>query len=131
MADAQIERPRFCSQCGQPIIVADASFCKDCGAPLAGTVWFRHDVSWRPLTAFLLSVIPGLGQWYKGSAAKAFVWFVCVVFFYMSAPPIGLLLHAVCAGNAALAGAIREEALTRSARHTGPRSFSATARPRT
>jgi hypothetical protein len=130
MPDPTIERPRFCSQCGQPIVVADASFCKECGAPLTGTVWFKHDVSWRPFTAFVLSVVPGLGQWYKGRPAKALVWFVCVIFFYMSAPPVGFILHVICAGNAALAGAIREEALTRSTGHNGPRSFSATAGPR-
>src|SRR6202022_404484 len=59
--DVGIERPRFCSQCG---------------APLAGTAWFSHDISWRPWIALLLSVVPGLGHFYKGQVGRAIAWFV-------------------------------------------------------
>jgi hypothetical protein len=120
MPDTKIEPPRFCSQCGKPVVVADANFCKECGAPLAGAVWFSHDITWRPFVAFVLSAVPGLGQWYKGQPVRALVWFMAVMFFYTSAFPIGFILHAICAGNAALAGAIREEAFTRSA--SGPQT---------
>jgi hypothetical protein len=129
MADTESERPRFCSQCGQPVMVVDAVFCKECGAPLASTVWFRRDVTWHPATALVLSVFPGLGHWYKGQPRRAVIWFLCVALFYASAPVIGLLLHVICAGNAALAGAIREEAIGRTGRRTRLGDFSATARP--
>jgi len=130
MPDAGTERPRFCSQCGQPVMVADANFCKECGAPLAGTVWFSHDITWHPLTALLLSIVPGMGQWYKGQPRKAVLWFVSVSLLYFHAPPIGFLLHVICAGNASLAGAIREEAVTRSARRRRGRGLSAVTGPR-
>lgn len=130
MADTGNERPRFCSQCGQPVTVTDAVFCKECGAPLAGTVWLRHDVTWHPFTALVLSVFPGLGHWYKGQPRRAIIWFLCVVFFYASAPVIGFILHAICAGNAALAGAIREEAITRGGPRAHPGSFTASPGPR-
>ena len=130
MADTGNERPRFCSQCGQPVMVMDAVFCKECGAPLAGTVWLRHDVTWHPFTALILSVFPGLGHWYKGQPRRAIIWFICVVFFYVSAPVIGFILHSICAGNAALAGAIREEAITRAGTHSRSGGFSASAGPR-
>jgi TM2 domain-containing membrane protein YozV len=130
MPESKIERPRFCSQCGKPVVVADASFCKECGAPLAGTVWFSHDIAWRPLTAFLLSVIPGLGQWYKGQPFRALVWLAVVGLFYAGGSPLAPILHLVCAGNAALAGALREDAFARSGRRIRRRGFSATADPR-
>jgi len=129
MADTGSERARFCSQCGQPVTVADALFCKECGAALSGTVWLRHDVTWHQFTALVLSVFPGLGHWYKGQPRRAIIWFLCVAFFYASAPVIGVLLHAICAGNAALAGAIREEAISRARQRTRAGGFSATAGP--
>jgi predicted amidophosphoribosyltransferase len=120
---------RFCSQCGQAVTVADATFCKECGAPLAGTVWLSHEITWRPFTAFALSVMPGLGHFYKCQRGRAVLWFFAVIYAYQTAPPLGLLLHLICAGNAALAGAIREEAVARSARGGGSRNLQAAARP--
>jgi TM2 domain-containing membrane protein YozV len=130
MPDLGIERPRFCSQCGQPVTVADAVFCKECGAPLAGTAWFSHDISWRPWSALILSVVPGLGQFYKGQRGKAIAWFVVVIVMYSSpsAWAFGFVLHIICAFNAAFSGAIREEAFRHSPRR-GDR-MSATAGPR-
>jgi hypothetical protein len=116
MAERKIEPARFCSRCGRPITVVDASFCKECGAPLADTVWLSRSISWHPLTALMLSVVPGLGHWYKGRRRHAIIWFLVVMFLYATAPPFGLIMHMICAGNAALAGAVHEDALTRRAR---------------
>ena len=119
MHDARLERPPFCAQCGSPVVVADAEFCKNCGAPLS---WFSRDISWRPLIALILSVVPGLGQLYKGQPGRGLMWFIFVLVFLAYATPIGMLLWLVCAGNAALAGAVREEAIANSARRrTHPR----------
>src|SRR5579883_1271543 len=75
MRERHTERPRFCSQCGSPVVVADAKFCKNCGAPL---LLIRDNISWRPMLAIFLSVIPGLGQLYKGQAARGLLWFIFV-----------------------------------------------------
>ena len=114
MPEPRIERPRFCAQCGTPVVVADANFCKNCGSPLT---WISRDISWRPMLALLLSVIPGLGQLYKGQPGRALVWFIFVLMLLVRAWPVGLLLWMICAANAALGGAIREEAIENSARH--------------
>jgi hypothetical protein len=130
MADSRIERPRYCSQCGQPVIVADASFCKECGAPLAGTFWLTRQITWRPALAFVLSIVPGLGHLYKQQPWRGLLWFIFVVYMYAVALPLGWMIHVICAFNAALSGAIREEALTRAGRGAGPRGLSAASRPR-
>lgn len=94
------------------MVVPDASFCKECGAPLPNTVWLSTSIKWHPMTALLLSLVPGLGHWYKGERLRGCAWFFAVLFFYAFPVPIGLLMHIICAGNAALGGALREEALT-------------------
>jgi hypothetical protein len=114
MADQDNIRPRFCAQCGERLCVNDANFCKECGAPLGVSAWLNHGLSWRPLVALILSVIPGLGQLYKGHPWRALIWFGSVSIMYSTAPPIGFLLHVICAANAALAGSVRETAFTRS-----------------
>jgi hypothetical protein len=109
MAEARIvEPPRFCSRCGRPVVVVDASYCKECGAPLASTVWLNHAIGWRPWTAFLLSVVPGLGHWYKGERMRGIYWFLGVLLLY-GIQPFGLMMHIICAGNAALSGALKED----------------------
>ena len=128
MPDSASINARFCSQCGQAVTVLDAVYCKECGAPLAGTLWFSHEISWRPFTAFFLSLVPGLGQFYKGRRGAAIVWFFGVTFAYQASPPLGFLLHLICAGNAAFAGAVREEAVARSARANASRGLPAAAR---
>jgi hypothetical protein len=113
MADHD-DRPHFCSHCGGRLCVNDAKFCKECGAPLGPSAWLHQEVRWRPFVALILSVIPGLGQLYKGHPWwRALLWFGSVFFLYSAAPPLGLLLHLICAANAALAGSVRETALTR------------------
>src|SRR5437764_4796620 len=107
----RIERPRFCSRCGNPVVVADASFCKNCGAALSATVWFSYGLPWRPMTAVILSAIPGLGHWYKGQRVRALSWFIFVVLFLRLDPwPLGASLWLICAFNAGVSGALREEA---------------------
>lgn len=97
-------------------MVVDARFCKECGAPIADTIMLHRTISWHPLTALLLSVVPGLGHWYKGQRRRAPIWFLAVIFLYAAAAPLGMIIHMICAGNAALAGAVREEALFRGGR---------------
>jgi hypothetical protein len=126
MPDPRIERARFCAQCGAPVVVADANFCKNCGAPLTNTVWLNSNISWRPGVAVLLSIIPGLGHWYKREWVRGLLWFVFVSVAYSYVTLLGFLLHLICAGNAGLAGAIREETLLnarhRYRRRRGPRA---------
>jgi hypothetical protein len=118
MSEPRFERPRFCAQCGAPVVVADANFCKNCGAPLTHTVWFNSNIAWRPRVAVALSIVPGLGHWYKGERARGLLWFIFVPLFYFSnAPVLGFLLHVICACNAGLGDAIRGEAVANSARH--------------
>jgi hypothetical protein len=129
--DPQIAgRARFCSQCGQPIVVEGASFCKDCGAPLEATSIIRRDLGLRPLIAFSLSLIPGLGHVYQGHPWRGILWFFGVGIGYGSSLGLGFILHLICAANAALYGTIREEAWQRR-RHHRRRSggMSATFRP--
>jgi hypothetical protein len=62
----------------------------------------------RPVVAFLLSVIPGLGHFYQGHAMRGVVWFFGVAIAY-GAGPIGYLLHLICAVSAATYGSNRHE----------------------
>jgi hypothetical protein len=95
------------------LCVDDANFCKECGAALRSSGWLNQEVSWRPLVALILSIIPGLGQLYKGCPWRALLWFGGVSIMYSAAPPIGLLLHLICAANATLSGTVHETAFTR------------------
>jgi hypothetical protein len=130
MPDSTIERARYCSQCGQPVTVIDAAYCKECGAPLPGTVWLSNEITWRPSVAFALSIVPGLGHFYKRQPGRGVVWFLFVTFMYTAAPPLGWIVHLICACNAALAGAIKEDAVASAIPGGGPRRLSVTARPR-
>jgi len=94
------DRPRFCSRCGLPVIVEGASFCKTCGAALDGSAPARREIGMRPLIAFGLSIIPGLGHIYQGNAMRGVIWFFSVIIAY-GAGPIGYLLHLICAASAA------------------------------
>jgi TM2 domain-containing membrane protein YozV len=113
VAEAEFEQPRFCSRCGQPIVVAEASFCKSCGAPVTVYPLIRRDAGFSPLLALVLSIVPGVGQIYRGRPFKGIFWFFGVSFAYTAAPPLGVLLHIICAANAAFSGAIREDMLAR------------------
>ena len=114
MPEAEFETPRFCARCGQPIVVADASFCKACGAPLTRFPLLRRDAGFNPIIALMLSIIPGVGHIYRGKAFKGVMWFFGVSFAYTAMGPVmGALIHFLCAANAAFSGVIREDALAR------------------
>jgi hypothetical protein len=104
--EAGYERPRFCSRCGLPITVAGASFCKECGAALGASQGFNRENTMRPLVAFLLSIVPGLGHIYQGHVTRGIMWFFGVAIAY-GAGPIGYLLHLICAVSAASYGSNR------------------------
>lgn len=112
-----IAAARFCSRCGQPVVVANARFCKECGAALAGSPLLIRDLSWQPVVAAGLSLLPGLGHLYRHRPFAAVAWFFGVVMAYSIAQPFGFILHLVCAGNAALSGAISEDAIVARLRH--------------
>jgi len=122
MPDTHSARPRFCSQCAAAIVVSDARFCKECGAPLPDTIWLSPRMAWRPRTALLLSVVPGLGHWYRGTRLRGLAWFCAVMFFYMSSASLGFLMHVICAANAGFGGTLNEERwVTRSSRRYSAR----------
>jgi hypothetical protein len=108
MPDPRSQRARFCSQCGSAVVVDDASFCKECGAPLPNTVWLGPAAMLPTRKLLLLSLIPGLGHWYKGQRLRGIAWFFAVMLFYTFPLPIGFLMHAICAGNAAFGGTLRD-----------------------
>ena len=113
MAEAEFEKPRFCSQCGQPIVVAQASFCKSCGAPVTRFPLLLREPGFSPVLALVLSIIPGVGQIYRGKPLRGILWFFGVSFAYGAAPALGVLIHLICAANAAFSGALHEDMAAR------------------
>lgn len=120
MADQTDERARFCAHCGRPVVVPDAVYCKECGRPLPNTITLSNRWPWSHGIALVLSILPGLGHWYKGQFARGLVWFVIVSLLYSVAWPLGFVLHLICAANAALSSADSSRSRrTRHRRHTG------------
>lgn len=118
MAEGGATRPRFCSQCGEPVVVAGASFCKDCGTPLAASGLLDGlNFNSEAAVAFVLSVMPGLGHFYAGRTWRALKWFVGVLVAYAIQPGLGVAIHVVCAVSAARAG--MEDAARRTTARTG------------
>ncbi len=111
--EAEFEAPKFCARCGQPIVVAGATFCKSCGAPLTRFPLLRRDPGFNPILALVLSIVPGIGHIYRGKPFKGIAWFFGVGFAWSVAPAMGILVHLICAANAAFSGVIREDALAR------------------
>jgi TM2 domain-containing membrane protein YozV len=111
--EAEFETPRFCARCGQPIVVADASFCKSCGAPLTRFPLLRRDPGFNPIFALVLSIVPGVGHIYRGKPFKGIMWFFGVMLAWTMGPMMGIPIHFICAANAAFSGVIREDALAR------------------
>jgi TM2 domain-containing membrane protein YozV len=108
IADTATTRARFCSQCGQPVVVAAAVFCKQCGARLGVAGWFG-DLNSPALIAFVLSMVPGLGHFYAGRTARGVGWFFGALFAYGISTSLGVLIHLVCAVSAARAAALDAE----------------------
>ena len=113
MADADFENPRFCSRCGQPIVVAEASYCKSCGAPTTRFPLLRRGSGFNPVIALVLSIVPGVGHIYRGKPFRGVMWFFFVSIAYGMGPPFGILIHLICAANAAFSGTLREDLMAR------------------
>ncbi len=108
MADTATTRARFCSQCGQPVTVAEAVFCKQCGAKLGAQRWLGEMASPAAI-AVVLSVIPGLGHFYAGRTGRAIGWFFGTLWAYEISTSLGVLIQLVCAVSAARAAALDAE----------------------
>ncbi len=89
--------------------MADASFCKSCGAPITRSQLLRRDSGFSPVLALLLSVVPGVGHIYRGKPLRGILWFFGVSFAYAANPPLGVLIHFICAANAAFSDTLRED----------------------
>jgi hypothetical protein len=111
MAEAGSTRARFCSQCGQPITVADAAFCKACGAQLINARWINNLGS-PAMVAVILSIVPGLGHFHAGRTGRAIGWFFGTVIAYGTSSSLGVLIHIVCAVSAARAATLDAERRT-------------------
>ncbi len=98
------------------MVVSGASFCKECGAPLVEEQLRRaRDFGWKPLIAAALSIVPGLGHLYRGRPFRGLGWFLGVLVAY-GAPPLGYILHMICAASAASIGTSPVNALPPAAR---------------
>jgi hypothetical protein len=100
--------------------VADANYCKDCGAALTLPLTAHTETLYVALVAFALSFVPGLGHLYRGRLGRAILWFIGVAVAYTVAYPLGVLVHIVCALNAALKGVFVPD--TRAVARSGPRA---------
>lgn len=61
------------------------------------------------MLALVLSIVPGVGHIYRGKPFKAVLWFFGVSFAYLFGPPLGILIHIICAANAAFADTLRAD----------------------
>jgi hypothetical protein len=102
-------------------VVEGASFCKHCGAPLEATGSIARDLGMRPVIAFVLSIVPGLGHVYQRHPWRGIGWFFGVMIGYGVGYPLGFLLHLICAANAAVYATMRGgDARPKPARRTDP-----------
>ena len=92
--------------------MAEASFCKSCGAPVTRFPLLRKDAGYSPLLALVLSIVPGVGHIYRGKPGKGILWFFGVSFAYGMGPALGIMIHLICAANAAFSGAMRPDVMT-------------------
>ncbi|MGB3551884.1 MAG: hypothetical protein WA993_14430 [Candidatus Binatus sp.] len=60
------------------------------------------------MLALVLSIVPGVGQIYRGKPLRGILWFCGVMLALSAAPPLGLLIWIICAANAAFSDALRE-----------------------
>jgi TM2 domain-containing membrane protein YozV len=101
-------------------MVADANYCKECGAALTLPLSARGEPVYIALVAFALSFVPGLGHLYRGRLGRAILWFFAVAVAYTLAYPLGVMVHIVCALNAALKGVFVPD--SRAVARSGPRA---------
>ena len=94
-------------------MVAEASFCKSCGAPVTRFPLLSRSSGFNPVLALVLSIVPGVGHIYRGRPFKGIMWFFFVSIAYGMGPPFGILIHLICAANAAFSGTLREDMLAR------------------
>ena len=67
----------------------------------------------NPILALILSIVPGVGHIYRGRPFKGIMWFFFVSIAYGMGPPFGILIHLICAANAAFSGTLREDLMAR------------------
>jgi hypothetical protein len=81
--------------------------------------------------AFALSIVPGLGHVYRRRPGKALAWFFGVLVGYALSTSLGIMLHLVCASNAALADVAQRKlvASSLSARQPGANPLARTGPP--
>ena len=66
------------------------------------------------MLALVLSIVPGVGHIYRGKLLRGVMWFFGVSFAYTAGgPALGILIHFICAANAAFSGVIGEDAIAR------------------
>ena len=94
--------------------MADAAFCKSCGAPVTRFPLLRRSAGFSPVLALVLSIVPGVGHLYRGKPFRAILWFFGVWCSYIiGGPPFGILIHIICAANAAFSDMLHEDMFAR------------------
>jgi TM2 domain-containing membrane protein YozV len=69
----------------------------------------RRYQGYSPVLALVLSIVPGVGHLYRGKPFKGILWFFFVSIAYGMGPSLGLLIHLICAANAAFSDTLRED----------------------
>jgi len=69
----------------------------------------RGNAGFNPVLALVLSIVPGVGHIYRGKPLRGIWWFFGVSFAYGMGPQLGILIHLICAANAAFSGTLRED----------------------
>ncbi len=83
--------------------------CRHCSEWLQPDLRKAHQPpKWHRGTAAALSLIPGMGQIYKGRVARGLLWLPATVLGYAAYVVPGLILHVLCILNAYHAGDPRE-----------------------
>ncbi len=79
--------------------------CRHCGEWLHPDLRKAHrPPKWHPGAAAAMSLLPGLGQIYKGKLALGLLWLLLTLLGYVAFIVPGLILHALCIFNAYHAG---------------------------
>ncbi len=73
----------------------------------------QRTAGFNPVLALVLSIVPGVGHIYRGKPFKGIMWFFFVSIAYGMGATFGILIHIICAANAAFSDTIREDMLAR------------------